>query len=332
MPVYDAAPYSPPCFFRGPHWETILPNIERRRFWIRYERERLELSDGDFVDLDISKTTAHEISDTCIVALHGLEGSSTAPYVKSLVTAGNCRGYDIVAMNMRGCSGEMNRLPRFYHSGETEDLHETILYLSLRYKRIALIGFSLGANVVLKYVGENPQRVPNGVFGAVAYSAPIDLAASARRISEYANSFYMKRFIRLLSVKIEEKARVHPDIINPSGCRDMTSFEEFDGTFTAPLNGYASAEDYWSRCSSNNWLDNIRVPTLIVNAKNDPFLSASCFPTVAVAKNASLYSVFPESGGHMGFPSWRKNGACWHEKTALDFLDGFKLSAAVALR
>lgn len=321
MPPYNAPPYSAPRIFGGPHLETILPNIERRRFWIRYERERLELSDGDFVDLDISRATGNEISDTCIVAMHGLEGSSTAPYVKSLVVAANVRGHDVVAMNMRGCSGEMNRLPRFYHSGESEDLHETVLYLSRRYKRIALIGFSLGGNVVLKYVGEDPQRVPNAVCGAVAYSVPIDLEASARRISEYGNRFYMKRFIRLLSVKIEEKARAHPDVIDPRGCSEMTSFEEFDGKYTASLNGYASAEDYWNRCSSSNWLGNIQVPTLIVNAKNDPFLSESCFPRTAVAENASLYSIFPNNGGHMGFPSKRKNGACWHEKTALDFWD-----------
>ncbi|MBK1880189.1 YheT family hydrolase [Pelagicoccus mobilis] len=319
MPVLSAPDYRCPMLLRGEHWETIVPNLTRRRFKVRYERDRVELSDGDFVDLD---HLGRESSDTCLLVLHGLEGSSQAPYVKSLAMALGSLAWDFVAMNMRGCSGEMNRAVRFYHSGETGDLREVLEYLGNRYDSILLCGFSLGGNVVLKYLGEDPETVSPKVKAGVAVSAPVDLEGSALKIGRKSNQLYMRRFIRMLSQKIEEKAQVYPEELDAVGCRDLQDFLAFDGRYTAPLNGFESAEDYWRRCSSLNWLDAIQVPSLLLNARNDPFLSEACFPEEIAKASESLYSLFPDEGGHLGFPSRRVDGMAWHEAVALRFLEG----------
>lgn len=318
MPKLTAPDYVCPAFLRGEHLETIAPNVSRRRFKVSYERERLELRDGDFLDLDFLSRGS---SDTCVLALHGLEGSSRAPYVKSFGRALEATGWDFVAMNMRGCSGELNRALRFYHSGETGDLREVVEYLGNRYETIFLLGFSLGGNVALKYLGEAPERVSPLVKAAVAISAPIDLEGSALKIGQPGNGLYMKRFIRMLSEKIEAKARVYPDQLDAEGCRDVPDFLAFDGRYTAPLNGFQSAEDYWRRCSALNWLGDIRVPSLLLNARNDPFLSEACFPLELSKRSEFLYSLFPDRGGHLGFPSWRRKGCAWHEAVAIGFLE-----------
>ncbi|MDQ8186082.1 alpha/beta fold hydrolase [Pelagicoccus sp. SDUM812002] len=298
-----------------------MPNLSRRRFPVRYRRDRVELGDGDFVDLDTMNSEGSESSDTCVLALHGLEGSSEAPYVKSLAKALSGSDWDLVAMNMRGCSEELNRTLRFYHSGETGDLGEVLSVLEHRYRRLFLFGFSLGGNVVLKYMGENPSAINPIVKGAVAVSAPIDLEGSALKIGEKENRFYMRRFIRLLSEKVEAKAKVYPEELDAIGVRDLQSFLAFDGRYTAPLNGYLSAEDYWRKCSALNWLQDIRVPSLLINARNDPFLSEACFPESVVLENSALYSVYPNRGGHLGFPSRREVDRAWHEAVALRFLE-----------
>ncbi|MDQ8201680.1 alpha/beta fold hydrolase [Pelagicoccus sp. SDUM812003] len=323
MPHLDASSYRCPWPLKGPHLATIVPNVSRRRIRIAYRRERLELSDGDFVDLDTCSGRDGS-AESCLLMLHGLEGSSTAPYVKSMAQSAVRRlpSLDAVAMNMRGCSGELNRKARFYHSGESGDLAEVVLYLENRYETIYLLGFSLGGNVVLKYVGEFPDGVSRKVRAAAAVSAPVDLQGSAKRIGERSNGFYMKRFIRLLSEKIEAKAELYPDVIDAEGCRQMASFVEFDGTYTAPLCGFASAEDYWRKCSALNWLADIRVPALLLNALDDPFLSEGCFPEETASRSSFLHACFPRQGGHLGFPGRRVRGEAWHERVALDFLLG----------
>lgn len=322
MPVLKCQPYHCPLLLRGEHLETIAPNLSRRRFSIRYRRDRVELADGDFIDLDTAASGASESSETCVLALHGLEGSSAAPYMKSLARSLFPLNWDFVAMNMRGCSEELNRALRFYHSGETGDLREVLSYLERKYRRVLLFGFSLGGNVVLKYVGEDPAKVHPIVAGAVAVSAPIDLEGSALKIGEKGNRLYMRRFIRMLSDKVEAKARVYPEELDASGVRDLESFSAFDGRYTAPLNGFSSAQDYWRSCSALNWLDVIAVPSLLINARNDPFLSAACFPDQGVFGRSALYSLYPDRGGHLGFPAWRKAGRAWHEEVALGFLSG----------
>lgn len=317
----DASSYRGWALAPGPHWETILPNLSRRRLRVAYRRRRLELSDGDFVDIDLAGEGVDAAGQRCLLVLHGLEGDSRAPYVKSFVRAALRRGYAVAAMNMRGCSGELNRLPRFYHSGETGDPRQAIGWLGERFKSVAVVGFSLGGNVALKLLGEEDRSGKSGAAAAVAISAPVDLVGSSARLSEEGNRLYMRRFIRLLSRKIEAKARVYPEVIDASGVRRLQSFAEFDGRYTAPLNGFASALDYWSRCSALPLLGRIQKPALLLNARNDPFLSESCFPSAPDVPMGAVVACYPERGGHLGFPGRRVNGACWHERVALDFLD-----------
>ncbi len=321
MPILKCPPYRCPLLLRGEHVETIVPNLTRRRFVVSYRRDRVELQDGDFVDLDTMRRGGSESFDTCVLALHGLEGSSEAPYVKSLARSLDPLPWDFVAMNMRGCSEELNRTARFYHSGETGDLREALRFLEKRYRRVFLVGFSLGGNVVLKYLGEDPAAVSPLVSAAVAISAPIDLEGSALKIGGEGNRLYMRRFIRMLSEKVEAKARLYPEELDAAGVRELQSFQAFDGRYTAPLNGFESAEDYWRRCSALNWLHAIRVPSLLINARNDPFLSPACFPDEVARESDALYSVYPDRGGHLGFPAWRSARRAWHEAVALGFLE-----------
>lgn len=322
MPFSPTPEYRCPLFMRGPHRETILPNLSRRRFSVNYVRKRLTLADGDFLDLDC-RQIGKEKSDTCLLTLHGLEGSSSAPYIKSMELATRACGWDFVAMNFRGCSGEINRALRFYHSGETEDLQEVLTYLGDRYSKILLVGYSLGGNVVLKHVGESPDRVSHRVKAVAAISAPIDLEGSALKIGEASNAFYMRRFIRLLSYKVEMKQSLYPEEFDAEACRKMRSFEEFDGTVTAPLAGFGSAQEYWRKCSALNWLGDINCPALLLNARNDPFLSPACFPEGLESSSDFVYPCFPARGGHLGFPGNRKAGAAWHERVAIEFFQRF---------
>ena len=324
MPLLDASSYGGWALAPGPHWETIAPNLTRRRLRVDYHRERLELTDGDFLDVDLAEPTGAG-NGVCLLLIHGLEGDARAPYLKSFARASLRRGYRVAALNLRGCSGELNRAARFYHSGETGDLRATIGCLRRDGERIGVVGFSLGGNLALKYLGEDPARVDTAVSAVVAISAPVDLAGSAARLAEGQNWLYMRRFIALLSRKIEAKAQVYPELIDPVGARSLRSFAEFDGRYTAPLNGFASAEDYWRRCSALQWLGGIENPALMLSARNDPFLSPSCFPEEVARSSALLTGCFPERGGHIGFPGWRRRGECWHEAVALDYLAGLQL-------
>lgn len=257
----------------------------------------------------------------CCVIVHGLEGCSEAPYVKSMGLAFRKSGYAVGALNLRGCSGEPNRLKRFYHSGDTAGLAIVLGELSKRFDPISLVGFSLGGNVVLKYMGEDPARVPFSVRSVAAFSVPCDLSGSADCLSEPRNSFYMKRFIRLLCAKLNEKENRYPGFRYPKGCLRMQSFHEFDGTYTAPLNGFRDAFDYWNQSSCNRYLDRIDRPALLVNARNDPFLSDSCFPKEAARSHPFFHLEIPAEGGHCGFPGGRTVEGYWHERRALSFFE-----------
>jgi uncharacterized protein len=209
----------------------------------------------------------------------------------------------------------MNRLLRFYHSGATEDLAAVIDHVIASYEKIALVGFSLGGNVLLKHLGETRRRI----WGAVAFSVPCDLTSSVDRLDESANNLYTRRFIRKLRQKIIEKKRRFPDLLDISQIDRMHTFHEFDAAYTAPLHGFSSAEEYWREASCVTKLGQISAPTLLVNAANDPFLSPVCFPTEIARQSDYFYLETPESGGHCGFIGTVAN---WQEKRALEFLDG----------
>lgn len=284
-----------------------------------YERERLETSDGDFVDLDWSRGDG---SRGLVFIMHGLEGHSRRKYVLGMVKAAREHGLDAVAMNFRGCSGEPNRKVSMYHSGWTRDLHEALLMIEAlgRYSCVHLVGFSLGGNVILKYLGEDPSIIPEFVRGAVAISVPCDLEDSARALARPQCALYTRYLLDQLRKKIIEKGRLFPGALDLKGVEKLRTFRQFDDRFTAPLHGFRDALDYWRRSSSRQYLAGIDRRTCIINAANDPFLGPRCYPAEEVRANDRLTLLTPPTGGHVGFVGSGRGGMYWSEWMAMSFL------------
>lgn len=318
MPVVKNSLYKAPICFTNNHLQTVFPTLFRRVKEVIYKRERITTPDNDFLDLDYS--FANEVSDRIVILLHGLEGNSDRAYMKGMAKAFNKRGWDSVSVNLRGCSGEINRLSVTYHSGKTEDIHTVIKHVASKeiYKSLCLIGFSLGGNLALKYVGEWGRKINPIIKCAVGISAPCDLVASSIELHKLKNLLYAKRFLVTLIKKMKSKEYLHPADIT----RDYSSIKtlrDFDDNFTGPLNGFADAHDYWKKSSSINELAYIAVPTLIINAKDDPILASNCFPYPEADSNKKLYLEVPEKGGHVGFVTFGNNGEYWHETRSVDF-------------
>ena len=316
MPVLDSR-FRPPPLLGGGHVQTILPVLLPRRLALTFTRTRLELTDGDFLDLDWARAGHARLA----VIAHGLEGSSTQQYVRGMAATLHADGWDVLAWNFRGCGGEPNRLLRAYHSGDTADLAAVLAHAAADYARLALVGFSLGGNVVLKYLGEAPPHP--AITTAAAISVPLDLASSARALDERrGNRLYLRRFLVPLIAKIEAKARAFPGELNTDGLRAMRSFQEFDDRFTGPLHGFRGAADYWQRSSARQFLPGITTPTLILNARNDPFLTADSMPEPEAAANPALFLETPESGGHVGFLDFARGVQPWSERRVAEFFAG----------
>lgn len=305
--------------FSSGHVQTLFPPLLRPKPAVRYERQRLETSDGDFIDLDWSRRGRRRL----VVILHGLEGHSGRTYVLGMVRAANQSGFDGLAMNFRGCSGEPNRRPGMYHSGWTRDLHETLCMVTARYDydSIDLIGFSLGANIILKYLGEHPGEIPVTVRRAVAFSVPCDLEDSSRALARPQCRMYMQYLLDQLRGKVIQKERAFPGLLDVSGIDRIRTFQEFDDRYTAPLHGFDDAFDYWRKSSCKQFLHGITRPTCIVNALNDPFLGPQCYPRDEVRRNANLHLLTPDTGGHVGFVGTSGSGGMyWSEWIAMRFL------------
>lgn len=313
MPILPSH-FRPPAFLRNGHVQTILPVLLPRRIAVRFGRERLELDDGDFLDLDWQRAGAARLA----ILSHGLEGNSRQDYILGTARVLAAAGWDVLAWNFRGCSGEPNRLLRSYHSGETGDLAAVIRHAAGSYARIALVGYSLGGNMTLKYLGEAPPHP--AVCAAVAISAPIDFASCARALDERrSNRLYLHRFLTTLVAKIEAKARTFPEL-DVRGARRLRSFREFDGRFTAPLHGFRDADDYWTRASARPLLPRITVPTLLLNPRNDPFLAPPCYPEPEAVASAHFFLETPDSGGHVGFLDFANGLERWSERRVAEFL------------
>ena len=311
MPVIHST-FAPPVLLRGAHVQTLLGAVLPRGKSVRYTRERLELADGDFVDLDWSRVGA----DRLVVISHGLESASSDSLTRGVIAAVNAAGWDALAWNFRGCSGEPNRLPRFYHSGETGDLAAVIARATCDHSRVALVGFSLGGNMTLKYLGEAPPHP--AVCAGIAISAPIDLASSTRQLDAHSgNRFYLRRFLRKLAAKVEAKALHFPDAFDTHGLREIRSFAEFDDRFTARLHGFRDAADYWTQSSARPLLPRIGIPALLLNALDDPFLAPESFPEPEAQANAQFTLEMPRHGGHLGFID---ASGSWLERRIVQFL------------
>ena len=324
MPVL-ASQFRPPAWLRSAHLQTVWAVLRPRRWTLAQEHERLELPDGDFLDLTwLPRATGGVRSDRLVVLTHGLESDAQAGYILGMAAALQRAGWDALAWNFRGCGAEMNRLPRFYHSGETTDLAAVVRHAaaSRGYAKIALVGFSLGGNVTLKYLGEGD--VSPAVAGAVAISVPVDLASSAQTLDRRRlNHVYLRRFIVSLVGKVEAKARVFPDGFDLRGIRRVRTFQEFDDRYTSRLHGFRDAADYWARASARPFLPRVRVPTLLLSAWDDPFLSPECFPVPEAEANPMLSLEAPARGGHVGFVDfYGAHRETYAERRAAEFLAG----------
>ncbi|GAB4242257.1 MAG: alpha/beta fold hydrolase [Ekhidna sp.] len=264
---------------------------------VKYQRERLELPDGDFLDLDWIRGGNHRL----MVLSHGLEGSADRHYIKRPAKYFSSKGWDILAWNNRSCSGEMNRLPRFYHHGATEDIAAVIDHgLSNGYEEVVLVGFSMGGGMQQKYLGE---RDPDSrIKGAVSFSVPCNVLNSAEELGKPGNRFYERRFVKKLKEKILMKAERMDLPIEVSAVREARTFKELDRAFTLRIHTeYTDANDFYARITSDQFLPDVRVPLLIVNALNDPMLGEKCYPIDLANKKKNIYLELPKLGGHVGF-------------------------------
>lgn len=318
MPIVQSS-YRPPTYFRNYHVSTIYASLART-IEIPYERERVELPDGDFIDLDWSYTASRP-SRKLLVSVHGLGGHSGRPYMTGLSRLFNRSGWDVAAINLRGCSGEINRLYRSYHAGASEDLEMILSHISRNrsYDTLALNGFSLGGNILLKYLGE--ERIfPNELKAAVAISAPCDLYHSLSRLDRYVNSIYSLRFVRVLKAQLSERQRKFPEKLRLKDLQACKTLYSIDELYTSKAHGFQNALDYYNKSSSLNYLSNIQIPTLLLNAKNDGFLSASSSPLAMASESNILHLEMPAYGGHVGFLQDREE--TYAEERALEFIQG----------
>lgn len=312
--------WQPPWWCRHRHLQTLwFPLVRRQR--VRFRRERVPTRDGDFVDLDWVDGPARA---PLLLVLHGLEGSSASHYVSGLATLARDRGWRVVTLNFRSCSGELNRLPRFYHAGDTGDLDEVLSALIAREPdvRIGGVGISIGGNVLLKWLGERAGDAPKQMRAAVGISVPFDLAACARALDQgFERMVYTENFLRTSKAKIRAKARTHPGFVDVEAALRARTFREYDRAVTAPLHGFADEVDYWTRGSSGPWLSRIRRPTLLIGARDDPFVPASSLPDVSTLP-APVRAEFVPRGGHAGFVDgrWPWRATSWAERRAIEFL------------
>lgn len=317
MPVLKST-YSPPLIFRNYHLSTIYASMLRKVPSVNQMRERLELEDGDFLDLDWTLAGEGQ-SKSLVIILHGLEGNSQRPYVKGMVHKFKQNEIDAVAVNFRGCSGEINRLYRSYNAGASEDLKAVIDHIvSLKkYENLLLTGFSLGGNLLLKYLGEG-NTIPKEVKGAVAISAPCDLYRSLKRLEEPQNFIYSRRFVRKLKKQLHLRVAKFPKNISAGEISRCKSLYAIDELYTGRAHGYKNARDYYEKSSALNFIPHIKTPTLLINAQNDAFLSANSSPQDMALTNRFFYLETPKYGGHVGFIQ-NKNSS-YAEDRAWEFL------------
>ncbi|MDQ3073189.1 MAG: alpha/beta fold hydrolase [Bacteroidota bacterium] len=309
--------YRPPVYLRNGHLQTILPALFRKIKEVKYSREDIIISDGDYLELDWVKNGNSKLA----ILSHGLEGSSKANHILGMSAHLSKNGFDVLAWNFRGCGGTINKNLRFYHGGASDDLDEVIGHaIKEGYPEIYLVGFSMGANITLKYLGEKASVAYQNIKGAVAISAPCDLKGAAVKLEKKVNGIYLRRFLRSLKEKIILKEQRIPGSFDLSLLAGIKDFHAFDDHFTAPLHGFKDADHYYYRSSALRFLKGISVPVLILNAADDPYLSPSCYPEEQAGENEFITLEIPRWGGHVGFMHSGPNGLYYSEERALQFL------------
>jgi uncharacterized protein len=312
--------YAPPWWLPGGHLQTIYARSLARNYQMNYRRARWETPDGDFIDLDWTRSSGDE--SKLLVVFHGLEGCSRSHYALSLMSMAQQLGWRGVVPHFRGCGGELNRLPRAYHSGDSAEIDWILRRLKNEFSNsdICVVAVSLGGNMFLKWLGEAGSGADAVIYRAVAVSAPVDLPAAASVLDfGHCRAIYTRRFLRSLREKMLAKISQHGLAIDPAAMRDCSTFRQFDDLYTAPMHGFKDADDYWTRASSKPWLKQIQIPTLLINARNDPLFPAAALPTDAEV-SASVTLEFPDSGGHVGFVAGAFPGSLdWVPQRIADF-------------
>ena len=318
MPILQSS-YLPSRIWQNPHVSTIYPSAFRKVNGVNYTRERLELSDGDFLDLDWSKSSAN--NHKLAIFTHGFLGNSTRPYLLGGVKAFNLANYDALAWNHRGLGGENNRFEKITTHGSSNDLEEVINYVlsKKQYTEIILVGYSKGGNISMKYAGQKAENIPPEIKKIIAISSPTDLQGSVDVMGK--NGFYTERF----KTKLIKFLLNRSELIDNQTLKYFSKFkylDDFTDNYIAPLHGFKDGRDYYEQCAAMQFVDKIRVPTLILNAKNDPVLSESC-AMLDVAKHSDyIFSEVPNHGGHCGFFQPNSDGIYWGDKRIVEFVVG----------
>jgi predicted alpha/beta-fold hydrolase len=302
-----------------PHSQTIIPALFRKVEGVKFLRERIVTRDHDFLDLDWSAIG----SDKLVILSHGLEGNTSQHYMRGMVKAVNGEGWDVLAWNLRSCSGEMNRKPYFYRADSVEDIELVVKHAihKKRYQEIVLIGFSLGGSLTLKLLGDLGSQYYSEISKALVFSVPCDLNVTVKLLSKGINKrVYLRRFLRALKSKLQRKIEQFPELSDQIKVEQVSSFEDFDNIFTAPLWGYKNAEEYYACASCKRDIRRIRVPTLVINAKDDPMLVEASHPIEESRNHKWVDLELPEHGGHVGFMLSTINGPYWTEQRAIELL------------
>jgi predicted alpha/beta-fold hydrolase len=314
MPLITQDNYLPPWWLLNGHYDTIYPAVFRKvEIFSLPQKVTIKTPDQDSFDLNYYDNN----SEKTVIISHGLEGNNKRPYVLGMGKAFFMHGWNVIAWSYRGCNGKVNNTIKSYHSGFTEDLCEVIDFAAKpdHVKSLALVGFSLGGNMTLRYLGG--EKVATKVKVAVTISVPVDLHQSCLEISKPSNIIYARRFLKTLKQKVIDKAAIFPEIQTQQLAK-IWDLKTFDDMYTAPLHGFQDALDYYHSCSAINILDQIAIPALILNAINDPFLPASCYPQHLLKNHQHVYLQTPRRGGHVGFYA-NNNSLYWSEKRALEF-------------
>lgn len=314
-------PYRAPAWLPGGHAQTIWP-IVRKGAPPSYRRERWDTPDGDFIDVDWL-ATPEEAGAPLVVLFHGLEGSSASHYAAALMQALARRGWGGAVPHFRGCSGEPNRLPRAYHSGDSAEIDWILQRLRRLFpqRRLFAAGVSLGGNALLKWAGEQEDSARDVVQALAAVCAPLDLTAAGQALQQGFSLVYAKRFLVTLKANSRAKLARFPGLFDERRMLAAKTLYDFDDAVTAPVHGFRDAADYWRRASSKPWLGGVRLPALVLNALNDPFLPRQALPGPQQV-SASVRLEYPEAGGHVGFVSGAFPGHLgWLPQRLLDFFD-----------
>ncbi|AWM15161.1 alpha/beta hydrolase [Flavobacterium sediminis] len=318
MPFIEHSKYNDwvPFIHKNPHIATIYAGKFKKFPIPDYQREKLELADGDFLAVDFRMINP----DKAVILCHGLEGNSQRTYINSCADYFLKHDFSVFAWNNRSCSGEMNRLPRMYHHATIEDLDAVIQFtLSKGIQELYLIGYSMGGAQVMNYFGRI-KNIDRRIKAGVSVSVPVEVKASADALKKGFNQVYMKNFMLDLTRKLKVKAKQFPELIDAEKLSKVRNFDDLDDNFTAPLHGFIDGKDYYYKVSPARSIENIKTPVLVLNALDDPFLGEGCFPVQLAQNNPFIYLETPKYGGHCAYPM-KNSHYSYAEIRALEFIN-----------